>query len=77
MKELIGELKKNVSKGNIQVIGHTQGKDFTCITIKAYKENVEAFTEINKYTDETKREIDEYLAKRDKSRTDTSTHEPE
>lgn len=73
MKEFIGELKKNVSKGNIQVVWHTQCKDFTCLTIKAYKENVEAFTEINKYTDETKREIDEYLAKRDKSRTDTST----
>lgn len=77
MKEFIEELKKNVSKGNIQVIGHLQGKDFTCITIKTYKENVEAFTVISKYTDETKREIDEYLAKRDESRTDASTRQSE
>ena len=73
MKEFIGELENNVSKGNLKVIGHIQGKDFTCITIKTYKENVEVLTVISKYTDETKREIDEYLAERDKSRTDTST----
>lgn len=63
MDELIDLIKKLEDNGAIVVCGHTQGKEFVLIDIKAYKGS-EAFDKINEYINERKREIDEYLQSR-------------
>ena len=63
MDELIDLIKKLEDNDTIMVCGHTQGKEFVMIDIKAYKGG-EAFDKINEYINGKKQNIDEYLQSR-------------